>query len=244
MKKFIAIFTASLLCLACNVSNEQTNGRNISKMSSISAKLFTSFVEYDVTIIDNCMRVNDFIDASEEKRKTEKYAGIGYYPKENKFVIDGFGEILTYGKRLTASGMKWDVNLSYSWYQRRSVTYSGDMVWKLKPESDDGRFIENGHEFTIVTEVRHAGRNFDKRNLWDCSISGICKESDNYWLAFYSKQDIRFDWTTKTQGSSVTNTLSPTGKFRHDYYINNSLTDWYEIEYQGGLKYKEQSSVD
>jgi len=234
MKRFLLVLTTCLALTSCTLEQAQTSSRTAEHIKSETSSLKYLIADRTSIVMDNCMKGQEFLNATEEERSSSKYAFFGWYSTTKSIKIDNWGEIFPNDSDLLTVGSSWMVKLNNYTY---CVYCIEENKWSISyplNESDDSDYVEKGLSFTTLYSL--SGKDRDGYNRWECHVDGCYQVSETIYETISTGSDkLDYFWVpVVNQSGYFSMSLRSSGKITSRFFIKGEPADWCTLTYEKG----------
>lgn len=231
MKRLFMILACScMLAVSCTIIDGDRHESSY-ELEYLARTFLQTSMDLPVSLMEDCVLVNDYINASDEERQSVRFSRIGYFAAENKYTIAESRSVYTGNKGLDDEDAVWDVKIDNYSTQDFTVSRIADNRWKIvnkKVSGGDGLYdyyqnmMERNIDFVTTAELK--SRDSYGYCIWTASTEGKYTE-DNRYSATFSADDYEYRWSTQAWSGHYSTELLGSGMFHADYFVDGAKTD-------------------
>lgn len=230
MKKSIILIVLTALTLSsCALDNPTSPGHTYDNMQRYAMNKFSNHVLYPAGIVNMMLKLDEYIGATEEEKKSEAFQWHReniFHEDDVTFMIRGLGTVHTYGKRLMDPDSEWRMN------GQAIFETVGEGSWKITQE-----FNASADICSIVT---YSGKVENGKYIFAVEVDTV----EERYTSYHSDTKVK-SYLTTPEGpvtvidpqpvyhhyGYVTSLPEGSGMFRIDTERNGQPLDWAELSY-------------
>lgn len=243
MKRILTFMATAILCCSCILDDGHESHHNSQKLRMYSRSMIERHIIQPLCYVDMMLKLDDYLNASEEERLTDKHAFIreGLVKKaSDAYAVYYYGIIYTGGRSFRDPEGEWKTNeisvkttSESSWHVSETYSQETDMDITLAGAAENGEYIYD------IVSAGNESQKTESANGDEISITSSISMPEGPLRIYH------LDFDENYYSSNISKTKAE-GKVRIDIRRNGTLQDWIEVTFmsgdQGNLTY--QTSLD